>query len=109
MSRLIGELARAGSIRVYWPKFLQNYADPKTDTPSKLPQYINKYFWENGKLFDYTGESAAEILYLHFMTWKKTLIECEFGFRADPEKFYISYSKISMRPVSRSKEVYRRA
>jgi Leucine-rich repeat (LRR) protein len=109
MTRLIEQLARAGSIRVYWPRFLQNYAYPKTDTPSKLPRYINKYFWKKGKLFDCTGESAAEILYLHFMTWKKTLIDCEFGYRADPEKFYISYSKISMQPISRSKEVHRRA
>jgi hypothetical protein len=98
MTRLIAQLARTGSIRVYWPKFLQNYADPKTDTPSKLPRYINKYFWEKGKLFDCTGESAAEILYLHFMTWKKTLTGCEFSYEADPEKFYISYDQISIQP-----------
>ena len=58
MTRVIARLARAGSIRVYWPKFLQNYADPKTDTPSTLPRYINKYFWKNGKLFDCTGASS---------------------------------------------------
>jgi Leucine-rich repeat (LRR) protein len=109
MTRLIEQLAMAGSIRVYWPKFLQNYANPKTDTPSKLPRYINKYFWEKGRLFDCTGESAAEILYLHFMTWKETLIGCEFSYTADPEKFYISYSEISLQPVSRSKAVHRRA
>jgi hypothetical protein len=100
MTRLIAQLAQAGSIRVYWPKFLQNYADPKTDSPSTLPQYINKYFWEKGKLFDCTGQGAAEILYLHFMTWKKTLTGCEFSYGADPEKFYISYSKISIQPIS---------
>lgn len=100
MTRLIEQLAQTGSIRVYWPRFLQNYADPKTDTPSRLPQYINKYFWEKGRLFDCTGESPAEILYLHFMTWKRTLAGCEFSYGADPEKFYISYSQISMQPVS---------
>jgi hypothetical protein len=100
MTRLIARLARSGSIRVYWPKFLQNYADPKTDSPSTLPRYINKYFWEKGKLFDCTGQGAAEILYLHFMTWKKTLTGCEFSYGADPEKFYISYSKISIQPIS---------
>jgi hypothetical protein len=100
MTRVVARSARAGSIRVYWPKFLQNYADPKTDSPSTLPQYINKYFWEKGKLFDCTGQGAAEILYLHFMTWKKTLTGCEFSYGADPEKFYISYSKISIQPIS---------
>jgi len=56
------------------------------------------------------GATASEVLnYLSRVTWKKTLIDCEFGYRADPEKFYISYSKISMQPISRSKEVHRRA
>jgi hypothetical protein len=100
MTRLIARLARAGSIRVYWPKFQQNYADPKTQSPSTLPRYKNKYFWENGKLFDCTGDTAAEILYLHFMTWKKTLAGCEFSYGAGPEKFYISYCKISVQPIS---------
>jgi hypothetical protein len=98
MTRVVARLAQAGSIRVYWPKFLQNYADPKTDTPSTLPLYIDKYFWEKGKLFECTGGSAAEILYLHFMTWKKTLTSCEFSYGDDPEKFYISYYQISMQP-----------
>jgi hypothetical protein len=100
MTRLVAPLARAGSIRVYWPKFLQNYADPKTDTPSTLPQYVNKYIWRNGKLFDCTGGRAAEILYLHFMTWKKTLTGCELSYGAGPERFYISYFAISREPVS---------
>jgi hypothetical protein len=34
------------------------------------------------------------------MTWKKTLTGCEFSYGADPEKFYISYSKISIQPIS---------
>jgi Leucine rich repeat len=100
MSRLVARLARVGSIRVYWPKFLQNYANPKTDSPSTLPRYLNKYVWEKGKLFDCTGKVAAEILYLHFMTWKKTLRDCEVSYGADPERFYISYSKISIQPIS---------
>jgi hypothetical protein len=100
MTRLVAPLARAGSIRVYWPKFLQNYADPKTDTPSTLPQYINKYLWKNGKLFDCTGGVAAEILYLHFMTWKKTLTGCELSYGVGLERFYISYFAISREPVS---------
>jgi Leucine-rich repeat (LRR) protein len=108
MTRLVAKLARAGSIRVHWPKFLQNYADPKTSSPSKLPQYMNKYRWKKGKLFDCTGELAAEILYLHSMTWKKTLTGCEFSYGDDPEEFYISYSKISMQPIS-LKRVHSRA
>jgi hypothetical protein len=99
MTRLIARLARAGSIRVHWPKFLQNYAVGRTDTPSRLPQYVNKYLWKQGKLFDCTGKAAAEILYLHFMTWKKTLTSCEFSYGADPEQFYISYCRISMQPI----------
>jgi len=101
MTRLIAPLARAGAIRVHWPKFLHNYASPRTDTPSTLPQHVNKYIWQKGKLFDCTEGSPAEILYLHFMTWKKTLTGCEFSYEANPEKFYVSYCKISMRPLSK--------
>jgi hypothetical protein len=100
MTRLVARSARTGSIRVYWPKFLQNYADPKTESPSTLPRYVNKYFWKTGKLFDCTGVTAAEILYLHFMTWKKTLSRCEVGYGHDHENFYISYCKISIQPIS---------
>jgi len=100
MTHLVAQLAHAGSIRVYWPRYLQNYANTETRARSKLPQYINKYLWKQGKLFDCTGESAAEILYLHFMTWKKTLTGCEFSYGADPGEFYISYCGISMQPVS---------
>jgi Leucine rich repeat len=100
MTRLVARLARAGSIRVYWPKFLQNYADPKTDCPSTLPRYVNRYVWKKGKLLDCTGETPAEILYLHFMTWKKTLIECEYDYGTDLDEFYISYCKISINRIS---------
>jgi hypothetical protein len=100
MTRLVARLAHAGSILVYWPKFMHNYAHQKTDSPSTLPRYINSYLWESGKLFDCTGERAAEILYLHFMTWKKTLTRCEFSYKENPEQFYISYCKISLQPIS---------
>jgi hypothetical protein len=100
MTRIVASLARAGAIRVYWPKFLQNYADPQTDTPSTLPRYINKYFWNRGQLFDCTGKRPTEILYLHFMTWKKTLTECEVDYGEHSEEFYISYSRISKQPIS---------
>ena len=64
MTRLIARLARTDSIRVYWPKFLHNYAEPKTDTPSTLPRYINKYFWNDG---DYS--TPPEIPPLKYFTF----------------------------------------
>jgi hypothetical protein len=100
MTCLVEKLAQSGSIKVYWPEFLLNYSKPKTNAPSKLPKYVNKYLWKNGKLFEYTTGSPQEILYLHFMTWKKTMTTCEFGYDDDPEKFYISYSHVSLQPIS---------
>jgi len=99
MTALVAQLAGAGSLRVYWPQYLQNYADPKIRARSKLPHYVNGYLWSNGKVFDCTGGSPAEILYLHFMTWKKTMTGCEFDYAADPEKFYVSYCNISTQPI----------
>jgi hypothetical protein len=33
-------------------------------------------------------------MYLHFMTWNRSLRTCHFGYEAEPASFYISYSHI---------------
>lgn len=97
MTDLVRALANQNSLRVYWPKFLLNFDRPVNDTPSILGEFTNRWYWEQGKLYD-RGEQnnrQDEIMYLHFMTWKKTLKECSFDYSANPESFYISYSQIS--------------
>lgn len=95
MSWLIRQLADASLLRVHWPKFLLNYANPRNDYPSRLPMYVNKYMWEDGKLFEDTEGVPQEILYLHFMTWKDTLKICDITYNSKPKRFFVSYSGIT--------------
>ena len=96
MSELVRESAAHGELRVYWPKFLLNFANPTTDTPGMLEPIVNGWLWRRGSLFNLTEGTLDEVMYLHFMTWKTTLRTCEFGFDAQPDAFYISYSHISL-------------
>jgi hypothetical protein len=92
MRILVAELTETGEIKTYWPEqMLVNFSHPVEHGESHLPKYINRWYWEKGKLY---YRSTDEILYLHFMTWKKSLRKCYFTYEDDPKSFYISYSHI---------------
>lgn len=117
MTNIVKELADKREVLVYWPNWLVNYANPHllqignpllpTNWPSWLAHYVNpscdrlvgrlgrrvnEWYWEGGKLYHKTDE----IMYLHFMTWKKSLKDCFFSYSDDPKSFYISYSHIGL-------------
>lgn len=93
MTDVVQALESDGRLRVYWPKYLLNFANPTNDTPSILENFTNRWYWENGSLYD-LYDDKAEIMYLHFMTWKDTLKTCHFDYSATPDSFFISYSHI---------------
>jgi len=95
MTPLVAREARCNRLRVYWPEYLVNYAKPQNHTPSRLPLLVDKYYWEDGKLYDCTEGEPAEILYLHFMSWKAHLKACDVTYRERPKRFFISYTHIS--------------
>ena len=82
------------NIRVYWPDYLLNFKQPREQKPSHVPKVLNHWLWKKGKLFE-LGDKGGEIMYLHFMTWKKTLQHCFVDYQQHPEAFYISYTHIS--------------
>jgi hypothetical protein len=95
MTALVRAAAEAGELKVHWPRVLLNF--PETERrrygPSRLGPYVNRWIWREGKLF-HRGKVESEVMYLHFMTWKKSLQTCHFGYDDRPESFYISYSHI---------------
>jgi hypothetical protein len=93
MTDIVQGLESDGRLRVYWPKYLLNFANPTNDTPSILEKFTNRWYWEKGNLYD-LYDHKAEIMYLHFMTWKDTLKTCRFDYSTAPDSFYISYSHI---------------
>lgn len=89
----IDDLMEKEDVKVYWEKFLLNSANSTKPNPSVLRAFTNRYYWENGKLYD---KKTGEIMYLHFMTWKKSLKACYFDYLNRPISFYISYSHIGL-------------
>jgi len=93
MTPAVRKLQEQNMLRVYWPRFLFNFAHQKSDTPSRLGAYTRGWYWNHGRLFDQT-EVEEEIMYLHFMTWKDTLKHIDFGYADDPAAFHITASGI---------------
>jgi len=100
MSLVVSVLHRKRELRVYWPKYLFNFSVQKSEGPSVLGKITNGWVWKEGKLLDLTdGNPGKEVMYLHFMTWKNSLKQCEFGYRDPrPKQFFVSYSEISLEP-----------
>lgn len=93
MTTTIKQLSQTGEVSVYWPKWIVNY--PNLDDPmpaARLGLHVNRWYWESGKLYNKTDQ----VMYMHFMTWKKSLTECYFAYPDDPKSFYISYSHIGL-------------
>lgn len=80
-------------IRVWWNNWLYNYRHltEGNATPSILPFVRNKWIWLDGQLFF----QKDEIMYLHFMNWKKTMQISEVQCDSCCDRFVISYSDIS--------------
>lgn len=94
MTETIKTLAERGEVKIHWPKRLANFTNPVDNgATSYLRPYTNRWYWEKGKLYNRTDE----IMYMHFMTWKNSLKDCQFDYSDSPESFYISYSHIGLK------------
>lgn len=54
--------------------------------------HLDRWLWKQGQVINtHTGQ---EVMYLHFINWKRTMKSCEIRYSDQPDSFYISYSKI---------------
>ncbi|MFC4739537.1 DUF6625 family protein [Flavobacterium ponti] len=74
---------------LYWPTILLNQEKGRD---SHQEYYLDKWQWQNGKMVDI--HTKEEVMYLHFINWKKTMKECEVKYFGSKKEFYISYSVI---------------
>jgi len=98
MTDTVKQISEKEKIKVYWPKFLFNFVNPRNDSPSVLGKLKNRWLWENGKLFEIDDQERrlGQVAYLHFMTWKRSMKACYVAYTDDPKQFYISYSHIGL-------------
>lgn len=87
--------AAAGRLyfNVYWDKILCNQ---ERGRDSHQEYYLERWFWDNGRMIN--TQTGEEIMYLHFINWKRTMKKCEIRYSDQPDRFYISYSKIHFQP-----------
>jgi hypothetical protein len=71
-------------IKVYWPK--HQVAGGKI-----LDELSKGWYWQNGKILNQNGQ---EYMYLHFISWKNTLVKIDFQPQENPLTFKITHRGI---------------
>ena len=77
--------------KIFWSSTLLNQEKGRD---SHQEYYLDKWQWQNGKMVDM--HTKEEVMYLHFINWKKTMKECEIKYENNNQFFYISYSAIHL-------------
>lgn len=75
--------------RVYWPSILLNQ---ERGHDSRQEYYLNRWLWDEGKLIN--TKTKNEVMYLHFINWKRFMKYCDVNYTDQSKQFYISYSGI---------------
>ena len=76
-------------INVYWATILCNQ---ERGRDSHQEYYLDTWLWKNGKMLELkNGKPIKEVMYLHFINWKRTMKYCEIEYISSPKQFYISY------------------
>lgn len=72
--------------KVYWSTILLNQEKGRD---SHQEYHLDRWTWNNGKMLN--TKTNEEVMYLHFINWKKTFKKVEIKFTDDIGNFYISY------------------
>lgn len=97
MTEVLRDASTRMRLSVQWDRYLFNfpsYPSDETLGPSHLFPKWNGWIWKDGRLYRSSPEPSNEVMYLHFMTWKRSLQTCRLDLKGVPDKFYISYSHI---------------
>lgn len=80
-------------INVYWPSILCNQ---ERGRDSHQEYYLDRWLWQNGKMIN--TKTDEEVMYLHFINWKRTMKYSEVKYLDNPDQFFISYNGMHYRP-----------
>lgn len=102
-SNFLKELYNLRKLRIGWQnKFLSK----GIVSPSHLDYLVDRYLYEDGRLFELDANlnKVKEYLYLHFISWKRTLRACKVDENAS--SFFVSYDIIQPRPSGKLKKLF---
>lgn len=78
------------ALKVYWPNILCNQENGRD---SHQEYHLDKWLWKDGKMLELkNGEPINEVMYLHFINWKRTMKYSEIKYSDQSKEFYISYN-----------------
>lgn len=93
------EAIEGGIVSVKWDRILCNQ---ERGRDSHQEYYLDRWLWKAGKMLELKhGKSIDEVMYLHFINWKRTMKYCEVEYADSPVQFYISYNGIHYNTHSR--------
>ena len=76
-------------LKIYWNTYLMN----QTQGKAQQEYYLDKWLWKEGKMLEIkNGKPIDEVMYLHFINWKRTLKYSEVRYNDEPKQFLISYN-----------------
>lgn len=76
-------------LKVYWKTILCNR---ERGIDSHQEYYLDRWQWNNGKMQN--TKTGEEVMYLHFINWKRTMRFCEVNYLNPPAAFFVSYTGI---------------
>ena len=87
---LTAYLKQQTAIKVYWDNILLNQ---ERGIDSHQDYYLDKWQWKGGKMLELVnGKVVNEVMYLHFINWKRTMRYNEVKYEDAAEAFYVSYT-----------------
>lgn len=89
---------KSDKFTILWSKNLLNQ---ENGVDSHQEYHLDKWQWKNGKMIDVI--SNTEVMYLHFINWKRTMKYCDINYLDYPSQFYISYNGIHYQTHKRIK------
>lgn len=86
------EALKESIVTVKWDEILCNQ---ERGRDSHQEYYLDKWLWKEGKMLEVKNDKAiGEVLYMHFINWKKTMVFSEILYHSNPDQFFISYTGV---------------
>ena len=89
------------SFQIKWDTILCNQEKGRD---SHQEYHLNRWLWKNGKMIN--TKTNEEVMYLHFINWKRTLKFSEIKYDKELRDFYVSYKGMHYQPFSSLRLVF---
>jgi len=89
MTQLIAHMKLQSGLRVYWPDYVLDQ-----EFVFVLRKYPSGWLWQDGHLYN-ENVGHKEVMYIHFLEWKKTILEMDFTLENAPNSFMITSKGIT--------------